>query len=88
MQQHLVEIIPGAAGRLHQHGSLNVGNVDTAFNAGHLLEQRLLIDDARRRIGRAVRGKLLGESGRGRRHCEQQQNEGHEANARKKPHGH
>ena len=54
MQQYLVEIIPRSSCRLDQHRRLGIGNIDPSFDAGNLLEQRLLIDDARRWIGRAI----------------------------------
>jgi hypothetical protein len=40
-----------------------VGNVDAAFDAGSLLQQRLFVDNARRRIRRAIRAELLGARG-------------------------
>jgi hypothetical protein len=60
MQQDLVEVVPFSPNRLLQDGSLQVGNVDAAFDTGRLLQQRRLIDDAGGRIRRTIRAELLG----------------------------
>ena len=55
-----MEIIPSSSGRLDQDAGFSVGNVDAPLDAGRLLQQRSLIDNARRRIGGTIRRKLLG----------------------------
>src|SRR6266436_6957385 len=59
MQQHFVKIIPGPPGRLDQHTSFLVGDVDAPFDAGDLLEQVSFAGDARGWIGGTVRVELL-----------------------------
>src|SRR5260370_41419514 len=55
MQQHLVEVVPGSAGRLDQYAGFFVGNNDAPFDARELFEQVSFAGDARSGIWSAVR---------------------------------
>ena len=53
-----MEIIPCPARRLHQHASLDVGNVDPTLNLPSLFKQRTLVSDAGIRVWSAIGTEL------------------------------